>query len=573
MKQKHKIISLYIILIFIILFSCQKQESSKVAANDTKEKAEKLIAIGDRFYDDQNFDSAFFYYNKAKFICNPKTETERFVSTLNSMAEIQRYQGDYTGSESTLTEALPHLKHIKNPKHIWNTYIELGNNYLFTYDYNNALSYYKKALSLNTSEWRKLSTTNNIAVVLLEQSKYNEALNIFTSLIEKKEILENPESYVKVLDNIGFCYFKIKDPRALSYFKKALKAAAETKDYLSTSKIYLHLAAFYQPKNPSLSKKYAQLSYENAAHINYSEGKISALKLLINCSANSELKKYSLLYIKLNDSLTEIRQKAKNQFARIKYDSKKERNENLKLKTDKIENELQLERQKNRNIISYIIIILSLSLILALYFHLTSKAKKEKIEATYKSETRIAKKLHDELANDIYHTMAFAENKNLSVSENKEQLIKNLDVIYSRTRDISKENSPIITSEKYILFLKEMIAGFNTPDINLLLNGIENIPWNEVEKNKKITTYRVLQELLVNMKKHSNATLVGINFKKSDKNITVTYTDNGKGINLNSMTFKNGLYNVENRINSVKGEIKFDSTPSNGFKVIFKFSI
>lgn len=573
MKQKYKIISLYIILIFIILFSCQKQESSKAVTNNTKEKTEKLIALGDRFYDNQNFDSAFFYYNKAKFICNPKTETEIFVSTLNSMAEIQRSQGDNTGSESTLTEALPYLKHIKNPKYIWNTYIELGTNYLLTYDYNNALSYYKKALSLNTSEGRKLSTQNNIALVLLKQGKYNEALKIFISLTDKKEILENRESFIKILDNIGFCYFKIGDDRALSYFTRALKTADKTKDYLSSTKIHLHLAEFYETKNPSLSKKYAQLSYKNSALKNYSEGRMSALKLLINSSANNELKNYSLLYIKLNDSLTEIRQKAKNQFVRIKYDTKKERNENLKLKTNKIENELQLERQKNRNIISYIIIILSLSLILTLYFHLISSANKEKIEATYKSETRIAKKLHDELANDIYHAMAFAENRNLSVSENKEQLIKNLDVIYARTWDISKENGPIITSEKYILFLKEMITGFNTPNINLLLNGIENIPWNEVEKNKKTTTYRVLQELLVNMKKHSNATLVGINFKKSDRNITVTYTDNGKGVNLNSMTFKNGLSNVENRINSIKGEIKFDSSLNNGFKVIFKFSI
>ena len=100
----------------------------------------------------------------------------------------------------------------------------------------------------------------------------------------------------------------------------------------------------------------------------------------------------------------------------IKYDSKIEKDENLKLKTHKAENELQLERQKNRNIVSYIVIALSLSLVLVLYFYLTSRGKKEKIEATYKSETLIAKKLNDELANDIYHTMAFAENKNLALA-------------------------------------------------------------------------------------------------------------------------------------------------------------
>lgn len=565
---------LYITFTFFILFSCQKKKSNTVIEpKNTNIEVEKLIAIADRFYESQNFDSAFYYFNKVKFICNPITDTENYVGTVNDMAEIQRNHADYIGSESTLTEALPYLKYIKNPKHIWNTYIELGNNYLCTYDYTNAMLYYKKALNLNTSEWRKLSAESNIAVVLLEQHKYKEALQKFLWLSNKKEILKTPENYAKILNNIGFCYYKTGDSRALSYFNNALKTALEINDSAEAAKIYLHIAELYRTSNPGLSKIYAQLSYEKYVDANYPDGKMSALKILIENTSDKELKKYSIKYVELVDSIFEVRQKAKNQFAKIKYDSKKEKDENLKLKTHKAENELQLEKQKNRNIISYIIIALSLSLIIVLYFYLTSRGNREKIEATYKSETRIAKKLHDELANDIYHTMAFAENKNLSESENKAQLIKNLDVIYSRTRDISKENSPIITSEKYVFYLKEMIAGFNTPNINLLLNGIDTISWNDIEKNKKITVYRVLQELLVNMKKHSNATLVGITFKSTEKNVIVTYTDNGKGIDLNNITFRNGLHNVENRILAIKGKIDVDSAVGKGFKVFFEFPL
>lgn len=565
---------LYITITLVILFSCQKKKSNTVIIpKNTNVEVEKLIAIADRFYESENFDSAFYYFNKVKSICNPITDSENYVATINDMAEIQRNHADYIGSESTLTEALPYLKYIKNRKHIWNTYIELGHNYLCTYDFDNAMLYYKKALNLNTSEWRKLNAESNIAVVLLEQHKYNEALKKLLLLSTKKEILKDPENYAKILDNIGFCYYKIDDARALSYLDKALKTALEVKDNSEAAKIYIHFAEFYHSYNPGLSKIYAQLSYEKYIDANDADGKMSALKILIENTSDKELKKYSIKYVELVDSIFEVRQKAKNQFAKIKYDSKKEKDENLKLKTHKAENELQLEKQKNRNIISYIIIALSLSLIIVLYFYLTSRGNREKIEATYKSETRIAKKLHDELANDIYHTMAFAENKNLSESENKAQLIKNLDVIYSRTRDISKENSPIITSEKYTFYLKEMIAGFNTPNINLLLNGIDTISWNEIEKNKKITVYRVLQELLVNMKKHSNATLVGITFKSTDKNVIVTYTDNGKGIDLNNITFRNGLHNVENRILAIKGKIDVDSAIDKGFKVFFEFPL
>ncbi|MFH6999323.1 ATP-binding protein [Flavobacterium sp. FlaQc-57] len=573
MIPKRILISLYIIFTFIFLLSCQKKTKFIVEPTDTKTEVKKLIVIADQFYDTKEFDSAFFYYNKVKLICNPITDSENYVSTLNDMADIQQNQEDFIGSETTVTEALPYLKYVKKPKHAWNTYVILGTNYLNTSDLKNALLYYNKALNLNTSEWRKLAAKNNIAAVLMQEKRYVEALQIFLSLITKKSVIDVPENHAKALDNIGFCYYKIDNPEAITYLEKALKIRSEINNDTEIGISYLHLAKFYQNKNSSLTKKFAKLSYQKASLVNHPQDRMSALELLIKSTSDNELKKYSTMYVNLVDSIFEVRQKAKNQFARIKYDSKIEKDENLKLKTHKAENELQLERQKNRNIVSYIIIALSLSLVLVLYFYLTSRGKKEKIEATYKSETRIAKKLHDELANDIYHTMAFAENKNLALTENREQLLNNLDAIYSRTRDISKENNPIITNENYLLYLKEMISGFNTPNINIILNGLDSISWCKIDRNKKITIYRVIQELLVNMKKHSNATLVGITFKTTEKNILINYIDNGKGVNIFNITFKNGLHNVESRILNINGEIDIDSAPEKGFKVYLKFPL
>jgi signal transduction histidine kinase len=67
--------------------------------------------------------------------------------------------------------------------------------------------------------------------------------------------------------------------------------------------------------------------------------------------------------------------------------------------------------------------------------------------------------------------------------------------------------------------------------------------------------------------------LVGITFKKTYNSVVITYTDNGKGIDLNTITFKNGLHNVENRILAIKGIIDIDSAPDKGFKVFIKFPI
>ncbi|BFM42025.1 hypothetical protein CFS9_06660 [Flavobacterium sp. CFS9] len=530
------------------------------------------MITANRFYNQKEFDSAFFYYNKLRSICNPVTDPENYITSLNRMAEIQQDHADYAGSENTIKETLPYLRYAKKQSQIWNAYVILSINYLNTYDYENAIRYNQKALKLQTEEWRKLAARNNIAVILMEEGKYNEALQIFLSLITKKEVLTNDEFQGKALDNIGYCYFKIHNSdKALYYFQKSLEIRHKQNDSFGLGKSYLHFAKFYEESNPLLAKKYMHLSYEKFSLANIIDERLISLKLIIKNSSDRELKKYSIVYVNLIDSIFEVKQKAKNQYAKIKYDSTKEKNENLRLKTYKVENEIQIEKQRNRNIISYIIITLSLSLVTVLYFYLSSKGNKEKIEAAYKSETRIAKKLHDELANDIYHTMAFTESKNLSVKENKIQLLNNLEAIYSRTRDISKESDRTITSEDFILNLEEMIEGFNTPLIHILINGLETIDWDEIEKNKKMTVYRTVQELLVNMKKHSAATLVTITFKKTDHNVMITYTDNGIGIDLAAIKFQNGLYNIENKILSIKGEIIIDSTPERGFKVSINF--
>jgi signal transduction histidine kinase len=94
-----------------------------------------------------------------------------------------------------------------------------------------------------------------------------------------------------------------------------------------------------------------------------------------------------------------------------------------------------------------------------------------------------------------------------------------------------------------------------------------------IESNTKITVYRVLQELLVNMKKHSQCSLVVLTFKKNENKLQIDYSDNGIGATIEELNLKNGLRNVENRIQAIKGTITFDSKSDKGFKVYITFPI
>lgn len=563
-----------LITALLMLTSCRKQNVDSSKKINREIEIKEIISKANKFYNNHNnTDSAFFYYNKARVACNLKKDLKSYVSCMYYMAEIQQDHEDFVGSIKTAMETVPLLDELNNSDYIWNIYSVLGRNYYYTYDYPTAIYYYSKAFTLKTNKINKLEAKNNIAVIYIKQQKFDKALPIFVSISNEKIVQQNPENYSKILDYIGYCYYKLKNSKALTFFEMSLKIKSKANYTEGLGRTYYNLAEYYQNDKADLAMKYAKLSYKNYTLSGNTEDRLLALKFIIENSSDIDSKKNALLYTRVIDSIFEVRQRAKNQFAKIKYDSKKEKEENLKLKAQKIKNELQIVKQQSKNIVSYIIIVLASCLIVFLYFFLTLRNNRQKIEATYQSEIRISKKLHDELANDIYHTMAFVENRNLTSPENRNHLLKKLDNIYSRTKNISKDNTPAISDHNYVASLKDMISGFDTPNINILVNGLNTINWDKINEDKKTSIYRTIQELFVNMKKHSDASLAAITFKVLENIIIITYTDNGKGIDKNKMILRNGLSNIENRIHAVRGDTEIHSGLGKGFKVIIKVPV
>ena len=504
---------LVLLTLFFLLQSCKKKQLNLISNKSNIAEIDHILDLGDKDFKNVKYTSAYYYYNKAKSLCDVKTDNTRIIYSLARMSEIQQNQGDYSGSETTAIEALPFLNKTMDPSYESSLYNLLGVVYLELYDYDNALYYYNKASHLKIDEIRRLKIQHNIAVVYMAKQDYPKAIQILLPLISKKEVQNDPAPYSKALDNLGYSYFKVGNPKGIDFMNQALKIKKQINDDWGMGASYLHLTKYYKQSNPRLASDYARMAYEKATKVNNVDDRLESLVSLIQSSSVNQSKTYSEKYIHINDSITKVRQNARNQFAKIKYDSKKEKEENLVLKNQKAENLLELEIQKNRNLLLLFLILIGFLSTIFLYYFLKAVNKKEKIQTSYNTETRIAKKLHDELANDVYQTMAFVETQDLSSSQNKELLLTNLDTIYSRTRNISKENSSIDTGLHFVAGFKEMISGFNTEAVSILINGMDAANWNALETNKKIIVYRVLQELLVNMKKYSQCSLVVITFK------------------------------------------------------------
>ncbi|KAF2342932.1 tetratricopeptide repeat-containing sensor histidine kinase [Flavobacterium tistrianum] len=552
----------FYLLIILSFFSCKEKTIAPAKVDPSREEAFKLRDLGIANLQSKNYNNAFYNFNKSKLDFEILKDSANIVYNLIQMASIQQINGDYYGSKETLTEALPYVKKKDIYTVSINNFFGIADKELALYD--DAIHYYNEAIKDAENNVSKFSPLNNIAVINIEQKKYGKAIQILESILNEKQI--SKQSKARVLDNLGFAYFKIgNNDKGLALMQEGLRIRNEVQDLYGIIGSNLHLAQYYSKANIQESNAYAAKAYEIATKLRSIDERLKALSFLISNDSETQ-NAYARKFIFLNDSIIKVRNNFKNKFAKIKYDSKKEKEENQKLRLEKAETSLALQKAHYQKIFFIIGITALFLLLLYLRKFYQNRNRIEKIKTAYSTETRIAKDIHDGLANDVFHAITYTQTQPLTDESNKENLLQKLDDIYSRVRGISRENNDIDTGPNFPNNLKEMLSTYNSSQTNVIINGVEKINWDSVDDLKKIAIQRVLHELMVNMKKHSEAPVVSIKFDTNSNSLLIDYSDNGKGCE-KSKIIKNGLQNMEIRILAVKGTITFETEPNKGFKV------
>lgn len=201
------------------------------------------------------------------------------------------------------------------------------------------------------------------------------------------------------------------------------------------------------------------------------------------------------------------------------------------------------------------------------------------IQAEDNERKRLAKDLHDGLG-PLLSTIKMSLSA-LKKPNNKEQekiILDNLDKVVVESMKSIKEISDNLNPHVLDNFgLDKAINNFiqkitTTGDIKIKYTS--NLNDLRIEVSKETVLYRVLCELINNTIKHANANKININLYYDIHNISLTYKDNGRGFELDNL-FKpqekgTGIYNIYNRINSLKGFVNIDSKINNGTIVKIK---
>ena len=88
------------------------------------------------------------------------------------------------------------------------------------------------------------------------------------------------------------------------------------------------------------------------------------------------------------------------------------------------------------------------------------------------------------------------------------QILDDLSDIYDQARLISRANNPINTKQPFQQVVLDLLQQYTTKQLRITPQNISTVSWNKVSAKKKEAVYKVLQELLTNTLKHSQATFV-----------------------------------------------------------------
>lgn len=533
----------------------QEALSTNHIAYNIRKKRDDKRAIGSslnkyvNIYTDQvKLDSALYYGLESLRIFEAIGDSGAIAQTYNALSSI--YQKDRNWAES--------LKCARK-----------------CYDISDAIGFV----------YAKGGAAGNIGICLQEQGNTKEAIEWYEKARTHFEEVGSLVDLGNISINLGVVYRKEGQlEKAYEVYKDALDVSLATGEksgeMTATGNIGAILNALGRPKE---AIPYFERARELADQEKIGRIRLQAYSGLAEAYARTgqgELSTKALVaYIALRDTLYNEERAGLMAEMQTKFEVEKKEQENEFLKK---ENELK-EQEKKRIQIGAIIVIILL-LIAAYFYYLGYKRKQETklqkelvrerergleavFDATEEERKRIAKDLHDGIGQQLSGLKLSWEglSMNSESSDKMEKLTKVLDEACQEVRTISHQMMPKALGERGLLpALEDMLQkslGLTSIQYQLEHFKVEGERFNE---RVEVGLYRVCQELINNIIKHSGASQVNIQFFKNKTNLVLIVEDNGKGFDPTTKKEGIGLMNITSRLSTVSGEVTWEAGPKSG---------
>ncbi|TZF83693.1 PAS domain-containing protein [Pedobacter sp. BS3] len=194
------------------------------------------------------------------------------------------------------------------------------------------------------------------------------------------------------------------------------------------------------------------------------------------------------------------------------------------------------------------------------------KHRNEILDAQEIERKRIAEAIH----NEIGQLLSIAKMK---ISQNGAEAERILNEAIKKVRNISFELMPAILYdfglEAAIVDLFQSKLRLADITYNLNLTGTQL----QLAKNAELAIFRIIQELITNVIKHSGADHVNLTISKEENWLVIYFTDNGKGFKETDKKPRFGWRTMADRINRLNGEYEINTAAKKGSEIIIRIPV
>jgi signal transduction histidine kinase len=256
-----------------------------------------------------------------------------------------------------------------------------------------------------------------------------------------------------------------------------------------------------------------------------------------------------------------------------------------------------LQLQKNRYYMYYTLTALIVALLIVALLFIRSKHKKRMHEQELKSvqqqkelhllqalmqgeekeRSRIAKDLHDGVAGMLAAVkMHFSSMPGVDDLMESEGYQKGMQLLNEATQEIRKTSHNLMPEVLLQHGLDKALSRYCSNINNSKILHIQYDSWGEIGRftdSFELSVYRIVQELLNNIIKHSKATQAIVQLTQQNDLLAISIEDNGIGFSNEGTQDGMGLRSLQSRIKAMNGKLEVESSEQRGVSAYLEFEL
>lgn len=570
---------------------------------DTLREIKLLRNFANIFIRRGEYDNAKAFVHEAIKLDSIRNPEIMQATNFKLLGNVHLYAGHYARAVEAYQHAIRLYEAYNDTRSRISTMNNLAIVYLNMQLHDKARDVYEENLHLleiHGLESEKISTLVNLGNTYNKLGMPEKNISMQQQALELAKKYNRPSRIAQTTNNLGnAAYYSGDYQTAHDYFKEALQANREIGNRHEEALCLSNMgwALLMLDKNAASIQSFQEALHLSAA-IKADDKRLMALDGLSH--AYSQNNNYRLAYdyqsklLALYDSLTG--EQTRNRIAELEtlYEAEKKEREISKLKQSELEKQLQLQQNKLKisklHAQRSLLVLITLILIAATYARmrfLKNKKDREKnlaviaereaglqavLQATEEERKRIAKDLHDGVGQSLsgikLKMSHFRQNtKKLQKHEKAilHELIDHVDEACTEVRSISHQMMPRALQESGLLpAVDDMLEkAFRHTDIQYAFEhyGIDE----RFPESLEISLFRICQELVNNIIKHSEADKVNVQLFKNANQLILLVEDNGKGFHYDENARKGmGLLSISSRVETIHGEFDMSPSPQSG---------